>query len=220
LSALAGRALCLLADRPTLGEMLLPALSAVLGAVERGRVVVIERGESDARRRLAHLARLIPLCRDHDALVLVSRRVDLALTAGADGVHLPERALPPELVRATWPAFVIGRSCHDRAGLLAAAAAGADYALLSPVAPPHSKPAPAPPLGVAGFAAAVAGLALPVFGLGGVTPALAAGLRRAGAAGLATLGGVLGAADPARAATALLAAWDLAAPPAHPSRGE
>lgn len=204
--------LCLVADRPTLGARLLPALTEVLAALPRGRVMVIDRGEAEARARLSHLAELIALCRAHGAPVLVSTRVDLALAAGADGVHLPEHGLPAAVVRATWPMLLVGRSCHDRQGLLAAEDAGAHYALLSPVAAPHSKPLAAETLGVAGFARAVAGLTLSVYALGGIVPDLVAGLRHAGAAGVAALGGVLGAPDPAVRARGLVAAWDHASP--------
>lgn len=170
--------------------------------------MVIDRGDGPARERLIHLERLLRLCRDAGAPLMVSRRVDLALACGADGVHLPGRGLDPGPLRTFWPNLVVGRSCHRRAELEAAARAGAAYALLSPVAPPHSKPASGPTLSLDGFAGAIAGLDLPVFALGGITAALAPRLRRRGAAGVAALGGVLGADEPGRSAQELIRAWD------------
>lgn len=203
-------ALCLIADRPTLGAAyILAALPEVLAAVATP-VLIIDRdgrGPGEARERLAHLHALRAICAVHGALLVVSGRVDLALAAQAHGVHLPERGLPAGEVRGAWPELLVGRSCHDREGLLAAQAAGADYALLSPVAAPHSKPLAGRALGIDGFAGAVRGLALPVLALGGVGPALAGPLRASGAAGLATLGGVLGAAQPAREARRWVEAW-------------
>jgi len=205
----AGRVLCVVADRATFGmarlREVLPAVLALAGP----RTIVIDRGDGDAeaRKRLAYLVWLKSVCQASGALLMVSRRVDLALAAGAAGVHLPESGIAQVAVRATWPDLVIGRSCHDRAGLEAASLC-ADYALLSPVATPTSKPSSSEPLGIAGFSRSIAGLSLPVFGLGGVTPRLAAELRRVGAAGVATLGDVLGAADPPARAAEMLRAWD------------
>jgi len=205
------RDLCFIADRPTFGaERLLSVLPAVL-AVVGPRAWVIDRGDDDARVRLAYLARLNTMCREHGALLLVSTRVDLALAASAHGVHLPERGLSANQVRSTWPELLVGRSCHDRAGLVAAEHEDADYALLSPVAAPTAKASTAEVLGLAGFSARVASLSLPVLALGGVVPALAARLRSVGAAGVATLGDVLGSADPRARAAELARAWDAGA---------
>lgn len=204
--------LCLIADRPTLGAArLLAVLGEVLAAVD-GPVLIVDRGDGDGggttRERLAHLGRLRDLCDRAAAVLVVSARVDLALASGADGVHLPERGLPAGVVRSAFPGLLIGRSCHDRAGLLSAEVDGADYALLSPIAAPHSKPLIGAALGVDGFGEAVRGLSLPVLALGGLTPTLAPALRAAGAAGMAALGGIFGAPDPAAEARRWLAAWD------------
>ncbi len=202
------RELCLVADRPTFGAAhLLSVLPEVL-AVCGERAIVIDRGEADARERLAYLVRLKALCREHGALLMISTRVDLALAIDADGVHLPERGLAVATVREAWPGLLVGRSCHDRAGLERAALEGADYALLSPVAAPTSKASTSQVLGIEGFSRRIEGLALPVLALGGVTPVLATALRRTHAAGIATLGDVLGAADPRARAAELLNAWD------------
>lgn len=208
-------ALLLIADAPTVGaEAALAAVEAVLARVPGRHVAVVDRdrdparGGSSDRARLARLAALRAVTAAAGALLVVTGRADLAQAAGADGVQLPERGLPVAAVRAAFPRLRVGRSCHDRAGLLAAAAAGADWATLAPVRAPWSKKAPSgPPLGVDGFARAVAGAGLPVYALGGIGPDLVAALADAGASGVATIGAVFGQADPAGAAAALLAPW-------------
>jgi thiamine-phosphate pyrophosphorylase len=193
---------------------LAPAIQQVLARAAPGTIALVERDRlgTDDRARLARLRVFRTLCDAHRAALIVAGRVDLALAAHADGVHLPERGLSPEAVaslltraRAARP-MAIGRSCHDRAGLLVAAAQGADWAFLSPVFAPHSKPATSPRLGLDGFAAAIAGLTLPVVALGGLLPAHVAPLMTAGARGVATLGAVLGTPDPAARASEFLVA--------------
>ncbi|MEN0061746.1 MAG: thiamine phosphate synthase [Myxococcota bacterium] len=107
------------------------------------------------------------------------------------------------------PARPFGQSCHNAAELRRAFAAGARYALLSPVFQPTSKPDDRrPPLGVEGFVSLAAGR--PVWALGGITLARAAALHRAGGRGVAVLGGIFGQPDPRSAAkmvTKLLATW-------------
>jgi thiamine-phosphate pyrophosphorylase len=99
-----------------------------------------------------------------------------------------------------------GRSCHDAASLLRAREEGAAYATLSPVFPSASKPGYGPPLGVAGLARLVRTVpGLPVYALGGIDAGSAAGCRDAGAAGVAAMGAVMGAARPEVAVRELLA---------------
>ena len=98
----------------------------------------------------------------------------------------------------------MGRSCHDLAELQAAADEGCDYATLSPVFPTASKLRYGPALGVD----ALHRPPLPVYALGGVTDGNAADCRAAGAAGVAVMGAVMRAADPARTVSELLVAMD------------
>lgn len=112
----------------------------------------------------------------------------LALAWGL-GLHRPAPAEAP-VIRAGIGG-VEGLSAHTRAELWSAQQAGLDYALLSPVFAPTSKPLDTrPPLGVEGFAEAVRGLHMPVLALGGISPDRARTLRAAGAAGIAVLGGL------------------------------
>jgi thiamine monophosphate synthase len=105
--------------------------------------------------------------------------------------------------------FLVGVSAHTPADLERAAAAGADYAFYGPVFATRSHPG-APGLGRAGLAAALAGAGLPVWAIGGVTPATALALAGLPLAGCAAIRGLLTAAD----LPAVLAA--LAAVPTSP----
>jgi thiamine-phosphate diphosphorylase len=147
-------------------------------------------------------------CAAHSAGFVVNDRADLAQAASADGVHLPERALPAGTVRLLLgEGALIGVSCHDAAGLAAAASGGASFATLSPVfASPHK----GAPLGLTRFSELVSAANLPVYALGGVEASRASALRRAGAAGLAVISAVFASPDPAGAVSSLLAAWHAA----------
>ena len=138
--------------------------------------------------------------------VIVNRRVDVALAAGADGVHLGLDALdPPEARRLLGAGALVGVSCHGPAEVARARERGADYAHLAPIFTPLSKPAGRPPLGLEALARAAA-LGLPVLAQGGIDPEGAARAVAAGAAGVAVTGAILAAPDPGAAAAALRAA--------------
>ncbi|MCZ7618433.1 MAG: thiamine phosphate synthase [Myxococcota bacterium] len=162
--------------------------------------------------------------------VLVNRRIDVALAAGADGVHLGFDALDPAWARAlldAWPGnarderrdaphapsrparALVGVSAHAAAEVMAAARAGADYAHLAPIFAPLSKPAERPPLGLRALAAARRA-GIPVLAQGGLDTQHAADAVRAGAAGIAVTGAVLGASDPGAAARRLRKGLDAA----------
>jgi len=132
--------------------------------------------------------------------VLVSRRLDLALALGLDGVHLAADALPVERARAyLGPQALIGYSAHAAAEAQAAGRAGANYVTLSPVYPTASKPGVAAH-GTAWLRDALQGLCVPALALGGVTAETLGEILKAGAWGAAAVS-ALGAA-PAVAAAA------------------
>lgn len=186
----------------SLRDTVAAAVDAGLAAEPCGRVVLREKDLSRSQRARigASLAKLLP-----PGHLVVASDPYLSADLGA-GVHLATAD--------RWPADPprpLGRSCHGGAELAAATAAGADYATLSPMWPTPSKPGYGPPLRPGGLAAALAAVPAhpPVYALGGVTAGRVAVCRAAGAAGVAVLGAVMGAADPARAVRDLLraAAW-------------
>lgn len=129
----------------------------------------------------------------------------LALTLGADGVHLPMAALSGARERAAH-GLLLGVSAHSLADVAAAAEAGADYVTLSPIFPTASKPGYGPALGPEAIAAARR-YGLPIVALGGLAEDTLGPCRAAGAAGFAVMGGLMRAPDPAEAARSLLASW-------------
>jgi thiamine-phosphate pyrophosphorylase len=176
------------------------------------------------RRDLAW--RLVRLTRAAGAILTIGGDAGLAAEVGAQGVHLPATALrsadadspvmvglvptihvfPPSAsqdVDARHKAehdggALVGVSTHSEADIRAAATAGADYVSLSPIFETASKPDYGPALGLAAIERATE-LGLPVLALGGITPERAAQCIEAGAAGVAIMGEVMRAEDPAAA---------------------
>lgn len=156
-------------------------------------VVVREHDLAPPARRglVAALAAVPGLC------VISSRVPDPA----AHGLHLAAAATG----RGPDPAAgcsVVGRSCHNRAEVRRAARDGLDYVTLSPFAASRSKPGYGPALDSAAFA----DLPLPTYALGGIVTGNAAAARDAGAHGVAVMGAVMRAADPAAVVADLLEA--------------
>jgi thiamine-phosphate pyrophosphorylase len=145
--------------------------------------------------------------------ILVNDRIDVALAAGADGVHLGQEDLPLAdalRVRAACgrPDLLVGISTHNLDQIRAATAGGADYLGFGPVFATTTKAKPDPVCGLDGLAAAVtAAGVVPVVAIGGITPARMADVAATGAAAACVLAAVNRASDPAAAARAVTAAW-------------
>lgn len=153
---------------------------------------------------LAHS--LVPIARASGSLLLVNDRVDVALAAGAHGVHLGRRSLRPADARRLLPdGAVVGCSASTRAEAEAAGAGGADFLFVGHVYPTPSHPGE-PAVGP-GRIREVAGAGVPVTAIGGVTAARVAELRAAGARGVAAIRAVWDADDPAETVARFLEAW-------------
>ncbi|HEU4628194.1 MAG TPA: thiamine phosphate synthase [Gemmatimonadaceae bacterium] len=134
--------------------------------------------------------------------VIVNDRADIALAAGAAGVHLGVDDLPVAAVRAMAPTgFIIGASFGGAAEL--AHARGADYVGIGPVYGTASKADAGEAIGVEGFARLRAMIDAPAVAIGGVDETNAGALREAGAAGIAVIRALFGASDPEGAARRL-----------------
>ena len=141
--------------------------------------------------------------------VIVNDRVDIALAAGAAGAHLGQEDPPLDRLRSHVPAgFLLGLSVGSTAEAERGREWPADYWSVGPCFSTRNKPDAGPPLGADGFAhlARLAPEGVPVIGIGGVTAANAPALIEAGAAGVAVIGAVWEASDPAAAVRALRAA--------------
>ncbi|MFI6128003.1 thiamine phosphate synthase [Micromonospora sp. NPDC051141] len=179
--------------------------SAVAGGV---RWVVLREKDLPRAERLALAVALRAVVADVGGTLVVAGPDPL----DGDAVHLPAAGPypPPRL-------GLVGRSCHDAAEL--ARLTTEDYATLSPVYPTRTKPGYGPPLGPEGLRELVAVSPVPVLALGGIeTPAQVTACVDAGAIGVAVLGAIMRASDPAETATALGSAFQEAFTPvvAHP----
>ena len=136
--------------------------------------------------------------------VVVNDRVDVAVAAGASGVHLRSDGPAATRVRSIGPAgWIVGRSVHTLEEI--AAAAGADYLIFGTVFSTASKPPDSTIAGLDGLRAASAASTVPVLAIGGITPERIAACREAGAAGIAAIGAFLP--SPVHAISAFRAAW-------------
>jgi thiamine-phosphate diphosphorylase len=120
--------------------------------------------------------------------IVVNDRVDVALAAGAHGVHLRADSIPAAAARLVAPGgFLIGRSVHNEAEA-AEAGAAVDYLVAGPVFPTSSKPGAERWLGEKGLAGIVGAARVPVLAIGGVTLDVLPRVGACGAAGFAAIG--------------------------------
>jgi thiamine-phosphate diphosphorylase len=163
-------------------------LAQTRSAVAAGVDLVQLRERDLEAGELCALARAAVAAADGSATrIVVNDRLDVAMAAGAAGVHLRADSLPPRAARALAPpGFLIGRSVHgiDEAR---AVALDVDYLIAGTVFPTPSKPG-APMLGAAGLAAIAASVNVPVLAIGGIGVDRVAAVAVAGAAGLAAIG--------------------------------
>ncbi len=180
-----------------LADVVAAALDAGLPAVQ------LREKDLPGRPLLALADRLRALTARTGALLLVNDRVDVALAAGADGVHLGGASMPVDVVRRLLPpGRLVGVSAHS---VTEVATCAADFAFFGPVYATPAKAAFGAPQGEAQLAAATAAARVPVLAIGGIGAAHVPALRAAGAAGVAVIRAILAADAPAAATRTLLA---------------
>ena len=157
-------------------------------AVAAGLDVIQVRERDLEGRQLTQLtARLVALTRGSRTRVVVNDRLDIALAAGADGVHLRGDSFDAARLRPCVPVgFLVGRSVHSPAD--ARTAGPVDYLIAGTVWATSSKADGHPLLGPEGLAEVVAASAAPVLAIGGVQQDRAGRVAIAGAAGVAAIG--------------------------------
>lgn len=198
-----GFRLYLITDRAASTRPPLEVVEECLGAGLRA--VQLREKDLEVRALLALAEPLREATRRHGARLLINDRADVALVVGADGVQRTHTSLPVAALRGiTPPGFLIGASAHSTAEAREAAAEGADFVVFGPVYDTPSKRRYGPPQGLAALEAAAAAATRPLLAVGGITPERVREVRAAGAAGVAVIGAVYGAARPADATKAFL----------------
>ena len=182
-------------------------LPGLLDAVLAGGCRVVQLREKNlAVAEILPLAQhMVRRCRAVGALFIVNDRADLALAAGADGLHVGQDDMPARLAREILrPRMVLGVSTHDPEQARRAVADGADYVAVGSVFPTTSK---------AGFQLVGPELIrrvrpevpVPLVGIGGITADNAAAVLAAGADAVAVISALCAAPDPEMATRTFLA---------------
>lgn len=169
--------------------------------------VAVQLREKDlgGRALLEEAESLRALTHQRGAALFVNGRVDVALAAGADGVHLGREGLGVSHVRRLAPGLSVGVSTHDVSEIRQAREEGADFAVFGPLFETPSKAGLLAPRGLGGLSEG-ASQGLPLVALGGVNLANAADCLRGGAVGVAGIRLFLQAASPEREMAGLLTA--------------
>jgi len=168
-------------------------LAAIRIAARAGcQLIQIREKDLGARQLGAFVRAAISVARPRGARVLVNDRLDVALAAGADGVHLRTSSLPVgevrKIVGGKRPGeFLIGVSTHSLAEARVAESGGADFIVFGPVSPPLSKKIEGPATGLKSLAEVCHAVRIPVLGLGGIQMDNAAVVLNSGAAGVAAI---------------------------------
>jgi thiamine-phosphate pyrophosphorylase len=191
----------------------LPALAAI--AAENGATIVQYRDKQASTRQLVQQAAAIGKALAGSGVPLVvNDRVDVALAAGVDGVHLGRDDMEPATARhLLGPAAIIGVTVKNGSDADVALAAPVDYACIGGVYETLSKQNPDAPVGIKGFAVLRARIGedkpvLPVGAIAGIDMARARAVVAAGASGVAVISAIFRAPDIAAATKALRHAVD------------
>ncbi|MBS1196525.1 MAG: thiamine-phosphate diphosphorylase [Proteobacteria bacterium] len=136
--------------------------------------------------------------------LIINDQVDVALAVDADGVHVGQADLPPEMVRKLiGPDKLLGLSVASADQLAASSLAGVDYLGVGPIYPTSTKTDAAPVLGLSGLTELLSSINLPVVAIGGIQPGICAPIIAAGAQGVAVVSAICGQPDVAVATAAL-----------------
>ena len=184
-----------------------PLEDVLRSALDAGVKGILLREKDLPDRELLSLAeRVRDLTDRYKARLLISERVDLALAVDASGVHISGRSLPVKVARKLMGVEkYVSASVHSLAEALQAEEDGADFLTFGPVYYTPSKAEYGPPVGLSSLEEVCRALKIPVFALGGIKEGNAVDTLRAGAFGVAVISEIIGADDPAQAASAIMA---------------
>jgi thiamine-phosphate pyrophosphorylase len=159
------------------------------------RIMQLRLKDIPSRDFLAAARAIAALCRARGAILIVNDRVDIAMLAGANGVHLGQEDLPLDAARRVGGAeMIIGISTHTMEQARAAENGGADYIGFGPMYPGGLKSIRAGQ-GLENLRAVRAAVKIPIVAIGGITEATVSEIVAAGADAAAIISDVLAAAD-------------------------
>lgn len=194
-----------------------PDLIGSVAAACRGGVDVVQVREktAPALEVFHRVLALQEVLRPAPCTLIVNDRADVAVAAGADGVHLAAKSLPVASARIVVGPRLIGQSVHSLEEAVRAAEDGANYVTYGHVYPTQSKPGLAP-RSLGDLQRIVEQVPVPVIAIGGITAENVAPVLETGCAGIAVISAILDADNPAHAASRLRSALDAsAASPRH-----
>jgi thiamine-phosphate pyrophosphorylase len=178
---------CLVTDRRTAGR---PLLELIREAAHAGvDLIQIRERDLDGGALSALVRAAVDAASGTDARIVVNDRLDVALAAGAAGVHLRAASFAAADVRQlSPPGFIVGRSVHNEEEAAAAeAAGGCDYLTFGTVFHSASKAAGHHAAGLTALRSVCARVRLPVLAIGGIGLSRVADVAAAGAAGIAAI---------------------------------
>ncbi len=186
---------CYVTDRKALGSANAAGnvLAKIRAATAAGVGWVQIRERDLPARELLALVKAAIVAREGGARILVNDRLDVALAAGAAGVHLGGGSVSAHVVvrwlreRSAPAEFLVGVSCHSLEDARAAEDARASYVFFGPVFETPSKKSYGPPQGIAKLAEVCSAVRIPVIAIGSVNEENATECMRAGAAGIAAI---------------------------------
>jgi thiamine-phosphate pyrophosphorylase len=183
-----------------------PLPEVVAAALAAGcRWVSVREKDLPEDDQIALVRTLLPLARRTGATLIIHGDAPLAKAAGADGVHLPAAGDPAASRALLGPGKLVGVSVHTTTEAAALDPAVADYAIAGPAFETASKPGYGPEIGRKGLADLARASRVPLVAIGGLNATRAAEVLAAGVVGIAVMGSIMRAADPARDMKALLA---------------
>jgi thiamine-phosphate pyrophosphorylase len=195
----------LLAAPRSIDEVVHAALSAGACAIQ------LRDKTASARELYEQAIHLGPMIREQGALFFINDRLDVALAADADGVHVGPDDLPVEVIRRCAPSgFLIGVSTDDPETARRAESNGASYIGCGAVFGTTSKKEVAGEwIGLGGLREVAAAVSIPVIAIGGIDSRNVAEIPSTGAAGIAVIGAIMTAPDPAAMTQQLMAPFSV-----------
>ena len=174
-------------------------------AIKGGADAIQFRQKDGSTRQMIETGRRMRrICSDAGVTFIVNDRIDVAIAAEADGVHLGQDDLPIAEARKLAPDLIIGGSSHSLDEALEVQAAGASYVNIGPLFPAKTKAWQGEFLGIDGLKAIAPHLSIPFTVMGGIKPEHIPALCAAGARTIAVVTAVTAAPEPGQAARELL----------------